>query len=185
MIELFSDLINKKNFVSLNPRWILIFMAVFGDRIYGVKRGSSFLDSAKFLHRVSYKVFNLKGRLIISKNKIIETGVTSKKWNFLAVLSSINNKNLLLYGATATNFRISFLLRLLVPYMSKSKLWESMSKSSGKWWKGDKKCTYLQKIMLHFLKFLPYVSCFASVQCGRLDLMDIPKPMSKCCIWCL
>ena len=32
-----------------------------------------------FFHRVSYKVFVLKDRLIISKNKIIEMGVASKK----------------------------------------------------------------------------------------------------------
>ena len=33
--------------------------------------------------------------------------------------------------------------------------------------------------MLHFLKFLPQASCFTSVQYGIL--MDIPKPMIKCC----
>ena len=38
--------------------------------------------------------------------------------------------------------------------------------------------------MLHFLKFFPQASVFASDQCGRLGLMDIPKPMSKCCRWC-
>ena len=40
-------------------------------------------------YRVSYKVFVLKGRLIISKNKIIETGV--------AVLYSINNRRIWAY----------------------------------------------------------------------------------------
>ena len=50
--------------------------------------------------------------------------------------------------------------------------------------KVTKKCTHLPKIMLHFLKFLPQGGCFASAQCGTLDLMDIPKPMIKCCRWC-
>ena len=35
--------------------------------------------------------------------------------------------------------------------------------------------------MLHFLKFLPQGSCFASVQWGKLDLMSIQKPMFKYC----
>ena len=52
------------------------FMTVFGDskRIYDVERDF------------------LKGQLIISKNKVIETGLASKKWNFLAILYSINNR---------------------------------------------------------------------------------------------
>ena len=37
---------------------------------------------------------------------------------------------------------------------------------------------------LHFLKFLPWGSCFASVEYGGLDLMDILKPMIKYCRWC-
>ena len=69
-------------------------MTVFGDssRIYDVERDSSFLDSGrleKFFHRVSYKVFVLKDRLIISKHKIIETGVV--------VLYSINNRRICAY----------------------------------------------------------------------------------------
>ena len=38
--------------------------------------------------------------------------------------------------------------------------------------------------VLHFLKFLPWDSCFASAEYGGLDLMDILKPMIKCCRWC-
>ena len=62
---------------------------------------------------MSYKVFVLKDRLIISKIKIIERRVASKKWDFLAVLYCINNKDLRLCGANAPNFRVSCLLRLL------------------------------------------------------------------------
>ena len=78
-------------------------------------------------------------------------------------------------------FCVSFLLRSICSLKSKS--WECISGLSGKEWKGDKKCTYLRKIMLNFLKFLPYGSCFVSVQCGRLDLMDISKSMIKCWRW--
>ena len=84
MIELYSGLINKKNCVSQIQDKPRFFVIAFGDSkmIYNVERGSSFLDSAKFskfFHRVSYKVFVLKDRLINSKNKITETGVASEK----------------------------------------------------------------------------------------------------------
>ena len=60
-------------------------MTVFGEskKIYDVERGSSFLDSASFYKLFSpcdYKVFVLKGRLIISKNKIIETEGFAPIW---------------------------------------------------------------------------------------------------------
>ena len=89
-----------------------------------------------------------------------------------------------LYGANAPNFwcKLSFTFALFLK-VSTSKSWEPISKSSDNE-KVTRKCAYLRKIMLHFLKFYRYGRCFASVQCGRLDLMDIPKSRIKCCRWC-
>ena len=98
---------------------------------------------------MSYKVFVLKGRLVISKNKIIETGV--------AVLYSINNrKDLGVYGANAINFCVSLLLRLLFSLKCRNQNCENPYQNhQTKNEEVTKKCTYLRKIMLHFLKFLP------------------------------
>ena len=82
-------------------------------------------------------------------------------------------------------FCVSFLLRMPCSLRCRSQNCENPyqnHQTENK--KITKKCTYLRKIMLHFLKLLSQGSCFASVQCGRLDLMEIPKPMSKCCRWC-
>ena len=86
-----------------------------------------------------------------------------------------------LYGANAPNFCVSFLLRLLCSLKCREDPYQNHQAKNEK---VAKKCTYLRKIMLNFLKFLPQSSCFASVQCGRLDLMDITIPMIKCCRWC-
>ena len=43
--------------------------------------------------------------------------------------------------------------------------------------------SYLRKVMIIFLKIFSWGSCFASVQLGKFDLMDIPKPVIKCCRW--
>ena len=50
VIELYSDLINKKNCLSQIQDKSRFFVTVFGNskRIYDVERGSSFLDSARF-----------------------------------------------------------------------------------------------------------------------------------------
>ena len=90
-----------------------------------------------------------------------------------------------LHGTNAPNFRLSFLLCLLCSLRCRRQNCENPCQNhQTKNEKVTKKCTYLWKIMLHFLKFLALGSCFASVQCGRLDLTDILKPMSKCCRRC-
>ena len=50
VIEIYSDLINKKNCLSQIQDKSRFFVTVFGNskRIYDVERGSSFLDSARF-----------------------------------------------------------------------------------------------------------------------------------------
>ena len=74
---------------------------------------------------MSYKVVVLKGRWNISKNKIIETGV--------AVLYSINNRRIGPIWCQCSNFlcKLSFAFAFFLK-MSKSKLSESISKSSDK-----------------------------------------------------
>ena len=74
-------------------------------------------------------------------------------------------------------------LRFLCSFKCRSKSRENLYEiRQAKNEKVMEKCTYLQKIFLHFLKFLPYGSCFSIVQCGRL--MEIQKLMIKCCRWC-
>ena len=113
-------------------------------RFYEVEKGSNFLDSTgfyKFFHSVGYYVLVPKSQWIVSKNKIIATGVASQKWNFLTVLYNINNSRICPYTvpmANAPNFCGSFFLRLLCSLRYwKSKVWESISKSLDKEWKGD------------------------------------------------
>ena len=87
-----------------------------------------------------------------------------------------------LCGANAPNFCVSFHLRLPCSLRCRNQNCQNPYQNhQTKNKKVTKQCPYLRKIMLHFLKFLPQGSCFASVQCGRLDLMSIPKPMIKCC----
>ena len=80
--------------------------------------------------------------------------------------------------------KLSFTFALFLK-VSKSKSWESISKSWDKEWKGDKKVHLHSKDHASFSEISSIGQLFlASVQCGRLDLMDIPKPMIKCCRWC-
>ena len=104
---------------------------------------------------------------------------------FFQPFSIVSIKDLCPYGANAPNFCVSFLLRLLCSLKCRSQSRENPYQNhQTKNEKVTKKCSYLRKIMLYYQKFLPQGICFSSVQCGRLDLMNIPKPMIKCCRWC-
>ena len=76
----------------------------------------------------------LKGRLIISKKKVIEMEVAKKKErNFLAVLYSINKRKICAYIVPMLQIFVkAFFLFGLFFKVSKSKSWESISKLSGK-----------------------------------------------------
>ena len=64
--------------------------------------------------------------------------------------------DLRLYGADTPNFCVSFLLHLVCCLKCRSQSRENPYQNhKTKNEKVEKKCTYLRKIMLHFLKFLP------------------------------
>ena len=64
--------------------------------------------------------------------------------------------DLRLYGADTPSFCVSFLLRLVCYLKCRSQSRENpYQNQKTKHEEFEKKCTYLRKIMLHFLKFLP------------------------------
>ena len=90
------------------------------------------------------------------------------------------------FGVNAPNFCVSFLLRWLFSLKCRRKSRENPYQNHP-----TKNENVTKRALLSskgydyfFFQFLPWGSCFTSVQLGRLDLMDIPKPMIKCCRWC-
>ena len=65
--------------------------------------------------------------------------------------------------------------------MSKSKLWESISKSSDKEWKDDKNALIFERLCFIFWNFFHRAVALPVSNVGDWILMDIPKPMIKCC----